>query len=135
MTQNTKSCLEDFSGKAFEQLLRYCLKTYDINSKLYKKLLLKDYNFEIFVQNSLKSQIDLIVVGKTDRIIRVIECKWANKFDPKWLEQISSKDIKLDANYARMNVICHACKLTQNSSVEKEASKKELTLVNLRELF
>ncbi len=133
--KNNKYYIEGFSGKAFEQLLRYCIRAYNVDSPLYKALLLKDYNFELYSIEDKATQIDLVVAGKTDRIARIVECKWADKFDMKWLSQVSDKKIELPEGYTRVNVIFHSCLLDKRSKVRKAAQEKEVVLLELGQLF
>jgi AAA+ ATPase superfamily predicted ATPase len=72
--------IPDFSGKAFEQLICTILnnKT-SLSPAIFKKLCITDLNYEVGTYwKEKQTQIDIVIIGKSDREIRLIECKWVN---------------------------------------------------------
>jgi hypothetical protein len=85
----------EFSGYAFEHLLRYILKRkISFANHLYQKLLLKEADYQVTSYEDSKQQIDLLVISKNDRIVRVIECK-LGVWDKIFIDQVSRKNLNI----------------------------------------
>ena len=131
--KNEKYYIENFTGRAFEFLLRHCLLNYDVDSTLYKRLGLFDSNFEIYGINQESSQIDLILHGKTDRIVRIIECKWSNRYEASWIEQLKGKRLEIEDNFTRMNVLATIGPVPKSFS--RLAANNDVRLIQLDDLI
>jgi hypothetical protein len=129
---NDKYYISNFTGSGYKRLVRYCIETYSLDSKLFKQLLLKDYDFEIYILNDKLAQIDLILENKTDRILRVIECKWSLKSELKWLDEVINKKFMLNEKFTRINII--ACIQASEEFLEK-ASAKDVKILLLEDLI
>jgi AAA+ ATPase superfamily predicted ATPase len=68
--------IKNFTGYAFERLVKYILDERDFKLKVFKKLDLRGINFGISQYWDEDAQIDIIVEDKSDRISRAIEVKW-----------------------------------------------------------
>jgi predicted AAA+ superfamily ATPase len=97
--------IEGFSGKIFEDLVRYLLKRAPLESKLLQKLAVTDHNFTLYQEHDKNIQIDIILEQKTDRAVYVCECKWAKNLDVAWIDQVVHKASYLDTEYHRVPVL------------------------------
>lgn len=124
--------VEGFSGYAFEGLFRYCLTQYPLNRRLQDLLMLGDQNFEIGSYNDGKSQIDLLISGAEDRIVRVIECKWGSH-KTEWLSKLANKPFELPEHCMRINFIVIDSK--PSKSFADAAKKVGVQVITLDDLF
>ncbi len=69
--------IADFSGHAFELFVESCLRNF-YETPLHRLLSLSTPDFTVGSYWDKTQEIDLIVEGHTDRIARIIECKWAD---------------------------------------------------------
>lgn len=124
--------IENFTGRAFENFVRYCIEKAPISSALYKKLKITDYNFLLYSFHSKESQIDLVLNHNKDRLVRIIECKWA-KEDKVFIDEILSKSFPLEPIQARLNVLVVGFKAS--ASFISLCKKNKIILIELKDLF
>lgn len=124
--------IENFSGKAFENLVRYLLENNSFASRLFTKLQLVDNDFEIGMHRSRTSQIDLVVRHNRDRIVRIIECKWG-KEERGEIDVLRHKSFPLSPLEQRMNVMIRAIFPSRRYALE--CQHKQVVLITLPELF
>jgi AAA+ ATPase superfamily predicted ATPase len=87
-----------FTGHAFENFIRYFLaQRMQFPNQLYRSLMLKEVDYEVGDYWENGKQIDLLVMSKTDRIIRTLECKWA-RWDRSFIAQAAGKAFELPKN-------------------------------------
>ncbi|MES2614544.1 MAG: ATP-binding protein [Bdellovibrionota bacterium] len=126
--------IENFSGQAFELLIRSLLEDKrHLNLNIFKKLLLIDANYEVLDWWNKESQVDLIVEHKKDNISRIIECKWAYHEDKNWIEGVSHKKYAPPAKFKKMFVLVVSCK--PSAAFLKQAKEKNVVVVTLEDLF
>lgn len=81
--------IPNFSGQAFELLIMSVLENrqYIVDSDfrlgLSKKLFFADVNYEIESYRNNQAQIDILVKHDSDRVVRLIECKWSDNMKIK----------------------------------------------------
>lgn len=124
--------IENFSGHAFENLIRAVLESSKKNSSLMKKLSLNDLNFEVLRYFSKTSQVDIVIKHKEDRLVRIVDCKWG-KEDKSEIENLCQKIYPLAPTEQRINVIFKALK--PSKSYVDVCKKDRVVLVVLEELF
>ncbi|MBF0104731.1 MAG: AAA family ATPase [Deltaproteobacteria bacterium] len=84
--------IPNFSGGAFELLIRYILEQrQNLTKPFFKKLMLKDENYQVLDYWDATTQIDLVVEHPRDRLSRIIECKWG-PCQTAWIDEIISKN-------------------------------------------
>ena len=102
--------LPNFTGKAFELFIRDRLENSRGNLEgdlLCQRLMLTTPDYEVLDYWDKNVQVDLIVLGKSDRILRVIECKWGRAFDQKWIKDLEQKTIPVPNGYTRKNFVIY----------------------------
>ena len=134
-----KGCyINNFSGKAFELLLRVLLEDkYQRHAKLFAKLALGDANYDVGTYWDEHSQIDLVVEHHADRFTRLIECKWLaeplTRNDTVLLQQLSGKSCPtLDKNQLRRYLLASA---GYSPEFKKQAKKLDVALLDFKDLF
>jgi hypothetical protein len=123
--------IPEFSGKCFEHLIYRQLQTAKLNSPLLKKLRISSYDFSLYTRN--QSQFDIILYDKLDRTVRVIECKWSERLDPKWLEQLKAKPLILTKHQTRMDILVVSGMPTKQ--FKQNAKELGVVIVELADLF
>lgn len=124
--------IENFSGRAFENLIHYLFDNNAPSSKLFKKLLLLDNDFELGTYRDKTSQIDLVVKHHRDRLVRIIECKWGQENIDE-IAELCLKNFPLGPTEQRMNVIIRS--IPPSRSYEKKCRDNHVILLNLLDLF
>lgn len=99
-----KFYVADFTGAAFERFVEFFFETAKPNSRVAQKINLYDKDFQIGAHKNPKSQIDVVINHKTDRIVRTIECKWGAE-SLKHLDEVCFKTFPLSSTQRRMNII------------------------------
>jgi len=127
--------IPNFTGQAFENFLRYILSNrFKDLSKLYDELLIKNDDFEIKDFWNEKTQVDLVVYSKLDRLIRTIECKWA-KWDPAFISQ-ARKNLPIPATskgtFVKNYLLCSSGIPT---AAKKEMRKNEMGFLELETVY
>lgn len=127
--------IENFSGKAFELLIRSILETRSLKERIFKKLLLKDPDYSVETYWDEKTQVDLIVEHPRDRLSRVIECKWVTETSPalSWIEEVKQKKYEPVPHLKRKNYLMLSKKMSP-SYVEK-SKKSGVVGIALEDLF
>ncbi len=129
--------IPDFSGKAFELLIRSILERKSApDPKIYPLLLLIDNEFDVLDYWDKTIQIDLLVEHHKDRISRVIECKWINSNNNESLQYINailSKEYKPPGSY----IVKHYLIISKAPSVKlsAQAEKAGVKVIGLEALF
>lgn len=124
--------IENFSGKAFEHLVRYLFEYNAPSSRLFKKLSLVDNDFELGSHCSRVSQIDLVLKHSRDRLVRIIECKWGAE-NVKEIDALCHKAFPLEPTEHRMNVIIRSIPVSH--AYEKKCRDNHVILLKLSDLF
>ena len=125
---------ENFSGGAFELLIRSILEDKrHLNLNMLKKLLLLDANYEVLDWWNKHSQVNLIVEHKSDKISRIIECKWAYQEDKNWIEEVLNKKYDPPNEFKKMFILVVSCKAS--AAFLKQAKEKNVVVVTLEDLF
>lgn len=129
--------IPNFSGAAFENLLRHCLEAgIKFYPQLYDKLQLADENFEIGEFWNESTQIDLIVEHKKDRISRVIECKWKDEKNisiEKLCKEVIDKQYSPPKGYTRVNYLFLS--YTPTKAALEKCKKNKVRVIALQDLF
>lgn len=102
--------INNFSGKAFEEFIRYALINFYTENNppgFIKKLKLQNYQYEISSYWSQQSQIDLVIEDHNDRVSRILEIKWINGAIsiPTLFKQVEEKNFPLLPGYSRINFL------------------------------
>jgi hypothetical protein len=118
----------------FELLVQYVLETsVDRNETIFKKLRLREIEFEIGFHWDKETQFDLIVHKASDRVYRFIECKWT-KDARTLIDCIKSFDQRTNAFEFRIQkVLCvnhEPCK-----SVTAAAKEHNVVLISPADLI
>lgn len=133
LQSNTKFYIPNFSGKAFELLVRHVLESSkDSSEAIFDKLLLRDSDYEILAYWNRQTEIDLVVEHAKDRLSRVIECKWGNP-NMDWISQVLGKIYNPPEHYRKMFVLISSEKLTRG--LIAKAKSLDITLVSIEDLF
>ncbi len=126
--------IENFSGKAFELLVRSVLEDKrHLNLNIFKKLHLIDANYEVLDWWNKQSQVDLLVEHKYDKISRIIECKWAYNEDKNWIDEVIYKKYEPPNKFRKMFVLVLACE--PSVAFLKQAKEKNVIVVTLEDFF
>lgn len=129
--------VENFSGKAFELLVRSVLENRSLCESLFRKMLLKDPDYSLETYWDDATQIDLAVENKRDRITRIIECKWTDQTAGRnlktWVNQLAAKKYPLQENQTRKNYLVISEKT--KASFQTATRKNGVVLVGLSDLF
>lgn len=131
--------IPNFSGKAFELLIRYQLENFSHHKKsgLFKKLMLRDANYEVMTYWNSETQIDLIVEHKLDRLSRLIECKWTNEMPhtktESLIDEILEKRYDPPAGFEIRRFLITAA--TPSASFITAARARGVTVIGLEELL
>ena len=135
--RNSNYFIPNFSGKAFELLVRYILEQrIDLKLKIFNLLDLRSWNYEVLAYWNKETQIDLLVEHKTDRLSRILECKWVgpdNRLFSQYLDELLSKKYEPPKTYTRKPVLVISKKPTLENL--KKAKDQGVTIVSLDDLF
>lgn len=138
LSSNTGYYIPNFSGEAFELLVRTILEERDIHQhSIFKKLNILDENYEVLTYWDQTSQIDLLVEHNKDRQLRLLECKWLSQpitIDSyRYFEEILKKKFPI---YSYQSISYYLI-LSQGWSkgFEQEAYKWGIGLIGLESLF
>ena len=136
--QNSNYFIRDFSGKAFELITRVTLEDrLNRAPKVFHLLDLKDGNYEVLdYWRARETQIDLLVEHNTDRLSRIIECKWIganNKLLADYVDEVLEKKYEPPKTYSRKHILV----VSRGVSVGEmqRAKSKGVTIVTLDDLF
>lgn len=133
LQSNTKYYIPNFSGKAFELLVRHVLETSkDFSEAIFDKLLLSDADYDILDYWDRRTEIDLIVEHRKDRLSRIIECKWGNP-EVGWISELLGKIYISPDHYKKKYVLISSERLTKGFIAK--AKSIDITLVSTDDLF
>lgn len=124
--------IENFTGKAFENLIYHLIETGNVHSKFFKSLKISSYDFDVHTYNDDHSQFDVIVRSEKDRLVRVIECKWG-KENKDEIESLCKKEFPMKSTDHRLNAIIKAVK--PSSSYLAACKKAQVTVITLADLM
>lgn len=134
---NTHYFIQNFSGKAFELLVRYSLeRKLELDSELNKLLLLRDFEYDVLFYWDKETEIDILVEHQKDRISRIIECKWVgpdNTEGSKYLTEVAKKQYTPPPSYSVRRYLCISKEPTPQ--LIAKAAEEEVTLIGLKSLF
>lgn len=137
LMSNSGYYIPNFSGYAFELLIKIALEHGpEKYPTLYDKLELMDKNFDIGEYWDDKTQIDIIVEHRKDRLARLIEVKWldSKNFDLKLAcQNLNEKKYPLPENFSRKNYLLVSFKPTQKQIAT--CKKLNVQLLSLDDLF
>jgi uncharacterized protein len=111
--------IRGFTGIGFEELIRDLLLEQESNT-LHSRLQLDDIPFELHHYWDSKCQIDLIADSPTDRMTRVLECKWQKQTSasPELLK-LSKKEIPLPQGRTRSDFLVVSMPKSRNQRETK----------------
>lgn len=129
--------ISNFTGVAFERLVKNVLegevKKYP---KVFSKLDLVDHNFEIKNYRTTETEIDILVLHKKDRLVRVIECKWAQKKNIKFKDlclEVINKVYSPDDGLVRKNYLFVS--FTPSAADLKIAKALDVDILTINDFF
>ncbi len=134
---NAHYFIQNFSGKAFELLVRYVLeRRVPPDPALHRIFHLRDYEYEVLFYWDKETEIDILLESQTDRIARIIECKWvgvANDEGGRYLKEVVGKKYIPPSAYSVLRFLC----VSKPLSAQFVASAKEegVEVVGLESLF
>lgn len=130
--------IPNFSGKAFELLIRYQLENFSLykKSKLFKKLMLVDSDYQVMTYWNDETQVDLIVEHKLDRVSRIIECKWINEMPhakaDSLIDEILAKKYEPPAGFTKKYFLILATK--PSTEFMASAKARGVSVISLEDL-
>ncbi len=132
--------IENYSGYAFERLIIKILEKHtDRKEKIFSLIGIQDCDYHVSNLSSKEIQIDIVIHNTSDRVIRLIECRWT---------QSSNSIIELAKNYEyraqifinKFNIkepikkyIITNCALT--SDTKQSINKSKVKILNLETLI
>ena len=137
LSAKTGYFINNFSGKAFELLMRYVLENKsDQNAKVFKVLQLSDANYTVESYWSVETQIDLVIDHAADRLTRCIECKWLGHAPDKNILSTLTPQ-RRPGKTPKTNNLRHYLALSQpwTANFEKMAEKQGIGLLGLPDIF
>ncbi len=124
--------IQDFTGKAFENLIRYQLEGPFQNQKLLNRLKLSDPDFFVGTYQSKAAQIDLVVTHRKDRLVRLIECKWGKESSTE-IAELCNKEFPLKPTQQRLNIIIKSQEATK--AYRRKCIENNVILITLKEIL
>lgn len=122
-----------FSGKAFELFCRDIFEGRSlVQGRWAQKILLKNEDYEVFDYWDKKTQIDLIIQHKTDRITRLFECKWGS-YKNQWLEEVLNKTYSPPKHHTLKRYLITMEPPT--SEFQKKARQQGVELLDLTDFY
>lgn len=129
--------IPNFSGPAFEKILRHALEAgMEAYPELFHKLQLVDENFIIGEFWHESTQIDLIVEHKKDRLSRVIECKWKDEKNiniDSLCKEVIAKQYVPPKGCTRINYLFLS--YTPTTAALKKCQDHKVRVITLHDLF
>lgn len=132
--------ISGYTGTAFERLVRRRILEFSKSpGGIHKTLGLRDFQFTAKPMwtppngQMQSSQIDIVVSSQSDRILRIIECKWSNKQSVDHINQVLAKNIKLLPHQERQNFLCVAYEPTHEFI--RQANAKDVRVIQLADLL
>jgi hypothetical protein len=138
LKSNKNYYIENFTGTQFERFVRYVLEEsyFDLDESdephVFKKLMLVDKNYTVETYANKSCQIDLVVEHNTDRIIRILEIKWASEQN-SWIEEILKKDYPHDDSWQTKRYL--VCGYPLSLSFQKKAQQHDIECITLEDLI
>jgi uncharacterized protein len=108
LKKSSSNYIENYTGPMFEKIIRHVLDSRSMKENIFKKLNLRDENFEITQYWDKERQIDLIINHPQDRISRAIEIKWVNDHKTNLKQifiELEDKYYPLPKNFTRKNYL------------------------------
>lgn len=130
--------IENFTGAQFERFVRYVLEEsyldFDESDEpdMFKKLLLVDKNYTVQTYADRSCQIDLIVKHNTDRIIRILEVKWASE-QSEWIHELLKKEYPHDPSWQTRRYL--VCGYPLSTAFQKKAQQHGIECLSLEDLI
>ena len=129
--------IQGYTGYAFERLVAQILAGPCV-TQAHTKLGLSDQADRLVGSAILRgksekgSQTDIVIRG-SDKVVRVIECKWTKRQDFVHLEEPIAKQIELETGHQRINALITGA--TVNEEFRSAAKAKGVVLIELQDLF
>jgi predicted AAA+ superfamily ATPase len=123
--------IPSFTGQAFEHLIAHQITKGLASSMLIRKLALPGHDISLF--HRTESRADLIIHSQAERTVHVIECKWVDAPDPRWLDTLIARPVKVNPQFSRVNAIIVGCQAS--GSFLKRAKSLGVLVVQLKDLF
>jgi len=134
---NSNYFIQNFSGKAFELLIRYSLeRKLSQDLKLYQLLLLRDHEYDVLFYWDRETEIDILVEHQKDRISRIIECKWVgpgNNESTHYIREVIKKKYTPPPSYSIRRYLCISKEPTPQLAAK--AAESDVMLIGLGSLF
>lgn len=128
--------IPNFSGKAFELLVRFVLESPFLFKKapIFEKMRLLDHDYKVATYWDQTTEVDLIVEHAHDRISRLIECKWVSgpiDFDSLVTEALS-KNYMPPSGFIKKYFLCLSQKIS--GTLKQKALGRGISIIGLEEL-
>lgn len=136
LQSNTGFYIPNFSGKAFELLIRCILENKNRREgRIFERLQLLDENYNVSTYWDKHTQIDLIVEHHKDRLTRILECKWiSSKVDrsAEYINELLSKSYPVLEGFTKKYFLVLSQDVSK--SFRECAEEKNIGLINLSDL-
>ncbi len=123
--------ISNFSGHAFELFIEVCLRNFH-DTPIHRLLSLSTPDFTVGSYWDKTQEIDLIVEGHTDRISRIIECKWADNTSniTQLTETLQQKQYDLPKGFRRKDFLIASHPFRDKQKKKSRAQGVELAGVD-----
>lgn len=127
--------MPDFSGQAFELLCHRLLLRKDLAIPMRHKLALKTLDYQVGSYRDQAQQIDLIVEDSSDRITRLIECKWTdgNSKLAEHVAQVKKQNYPIPTNYGLRRYLLPSYQV--KAAKATELAQEGVNVLSLDDLF
>jgi hypothetical protein len=127
--------IENFTGHAFESLIRYVLENeFDRQPNIFEILSLSDPKYSVGTYWDDFVQHDLVVHHKIDNMLRIIECKWTSH-QRTLIDAIDQLE-KVKTTFPDYKTTAFvATNLTPTTSTKNYAKKMKVKIITLKDLF
>jgi hypothetical protein len=129
--------VENFTGGAFENLIEFILSSSEKRTEnIFKKLNLRNINYEIETHWDSQKQIDLVLSETDDKQLRFIECKWTSSVE---LIKTVIKDLPQKAKLCPLDetppLLAVAVPIKGTKTLLEYAKKYNVILITQEDLF
>lgn len=128
--------ISNFTGPIFELIVQTILETsIDRNESIFRKLQLKNCDFEVGFHWDKKVQFDLIIYNASDRVLRFIECKWTRDREQivNTIKTFSLRISLLNLDVPYQQALCLSHK--PSVSITNIAEKENVILITPKDLY
>jgi AAA+ ATPase superfamily predicted ATPase len=127
--------IENFTGPAFESLIRHILiNEFDRHPNIFEILSISDPKYSVSTYWDAFVQYDLVIHHKVDNVLRIIECKWTSHQRTliEAIDQVQSARTTFSTHKVLSFV---ATNLTPTISTKNYAKKVKVKIITLKDLF